>query len=226
MCVNYTPTRKEQLAQFQVQAEQLDDYKTETWQDYLAPIIRHHRGEREALLASYSMIPKSKMPLGVKRFSTMNARAETIGQLRTYAKPWREANLCLVPMQDFFEPCYESGKAERWRIGLIDKSDFAVAGLYQQWGGKEEVGESEGQQSFSFTQITINADEHPLMRRFHQPGDEKRSLVIVHKRDYDDWLNCKNPEVARTFLQLYPAELMQVEVVRKKEDESPQQNLF
>jgi putative SOS response-associated peptidase YedK len=86
MCVNYTPTRKEALADFGVNGQQLDDYKAETWQDYAAPIIRHsNHGEREVMLASYGMIPKEKMPIGAKRYSTMNARAETIGQLRTYA---------------------------------------------------------------------------------------------------------------------------------------------
>ena len=210
MCVNYTPTRKEQLTQFGVISAHLDDYKPETWQDYVAPIIRHNNGEREAVLAAYSMVPKSKMPTGVKRFSTMNARAETIGQLRTYAKPWREGKLCLVPMQDFFEPCYESGKAERWRIGLVDETDFAVAGLFQDWL------EPDGQRSFSFTQITINADEHPLMRRFHPFGEEKRSLVVVHRSDYDDWLGCKNSERARSFLQLYPAERMRAEKALKQ----------
>jgi putative SOS response-associated peptidase YedK len=46
------------------------------------------------------------------------------------------------------------------------------------------------------------------MRRFHKPGDEKRSVVIIPEDQYDDWLGCKDPELARTFLQLYPADLM------------------
>ena len=219
MCVNYTPTRKEQLAHFDVSAAHLDDYKHETWQDYTAPIIHHQQSERVAVLASYGMVPKSKLPVGVKRFSSMNARAETIGQLRSFAAPWREGNLCLVPMQDFFEPCYETGRAQRWRIGLVDAADFAVAGLYNEWE------EASGGKSFSFTQITINADAHPLLKRFHKPDDEKRSLVVVHRRDYDDWLSCKNPEIARSFLQLYPAEKMHAEPVIIKED-LPQRSLF
>lgn len=54
----------------------------------------------------------------------------------------------------------------------------------------------------------INADDHPLMRRFHKPGDEKRSVVIVPRTQYQDWLSCRDPELARTFLRLYPAALM------------------
>lgn len=207
MCVNYTPTRKELLeAKFDAPYTGSTTWRDEIWQDYLAPIIRHTpRGERETLVASYGMMPKSKMPAGSKRYSTMNARAETLGQLKTYAPSWRNAWRCLVPLSHFFEPNYESGKAQRWKIGLKDDSDFAVAGLYRPWD------ESDGTESFSFTQITINADQHPLMNRFHPAGEEKRSLVILHRDDYDDWLSCKNPELARAYLQLFPAEAMVAE---------------
>lgn len=50
--------------------------------------------------------------------------------------------------------------------------------------------------------------EHPLMKRFHKMGDEKRSLVIVPQSDYEAWLNVKDPAVARSMLSLYPADLM------------------
>ena len=46
------------------------------------------------------------------------------------------------------------------------------------------------------------------MSRFHRPGEEKRSLVIVPSAVFDEWLGCMDPEGARTYLQLYPAELM------------------
>jgi putative SOS response-associated peptidase YedK len=46
------------------------------------------------------------------------------------------------------------------------------------------------------------------MRRFHKPGDEKRSVVIVPPTQYGDWLSSKSTDDARDFLQLYPAEAM------------------
>jgi putative SOS response-associated peptidase YedK len=49
------------------------------------------------------------------------------------------------------------------------------------------------------------------MKRFHKPGDEKRSVVIVRPTDYADWLLCKSAEQARSFLQLYPEEAMGAE---------------
>lgn len=105
-------------------------------------------------------------------------------------------------MEWFYEPNYESGKAQRWAIGMADGEPFCVAGLWRGWE------EAEGGYTFSFTQITINADEHPLMKRFHRPGDEKRSLVIIPRSEYDDWLNAGSPELARAMLMHYPAELM------------------
>jgi putative SOS response-associated peptidase YedK len=46
------------------------------------------------------------------------------------------------------------------------------------------------------------------MRRFHKPGDEKRSIVIVRPGEYEDWLSCKSTDEARSFLQLFPADHM------------------
>lgn len=48
----------------------------------------------------------------------------------------------------------------------------------------------EGPPSLSFTMLTVNANDHPLMKRFRKPGDEKRSVVIVPPDAYGDWLNC------------------------------------
>lgn len=42
----------------------------------------------------------------------------------------------------------------------------------------------EGPAHWSLSMLTVNADEHPLMRRFHKPGDEKRSVVVLDRADY------------------------------------------
>src|SRR5450830_456281 len=124
-------------------------------------------------------------------------------------------------MHAFREPNYESGKSEWWSIGMADDALFCVAGLWKTWA------EADGSESFSFTQITVNADEHPLMRRFHKPGDEKSSPVIVPPGEYDDWVTCPDPEVARFMLSLSPAELMKASPPGPpKSKESPQAALI
>ena len=82
---------------------------------------------------------------------------------------------------------------------MADGTPFAAVGIWRAW--QEEQG-----YTFSFSQLTINADTHPLLRRMHKPGDEKRSLVIVPPDDYDAWLAWKDPELARTYLVLQHAE--------------------
>lgn len=189
MCVNFSPpTHRQLLDHFGLDAAGLA-WKPDTWQDFPAPII----SAAGLLLASYGFVPKRHLPPGV-RFTTMNARAETIGEKPTYKGAWRRGQLCLVPMQAFFEPCYESGKAVRTRICRADSEPFAVAGMWREWL------ELDGGISHAFTQITINADEHPLMKRMHKPGDEKRSLVILPREIHRDWLECREPEMAREML--------------------------
>lgn len=205
MCVNFQPPTHEMLEKVMgvlIDLHDVERWKAETWKDYSAPIIRRaSNGAREGLLATYGMVPRKRIPEGVRPFDTMNARAETVGQLRSFSGAWKRSQLCLVPMTAFYEPCYESGKAIRWGIGMADKSMFAVGGLWREWDGINGP-------EWSFTQLTINADDHPLMRRFHKPGDEKRALVIVPQDEWDGWLHAAEPEYARSFLRHYPAEAM------------------
>lgn len=56
--------------------------------------------------------------------------------------------------------------------------------------------------------LTVNADAHPLRKRFHKPGPEKQSVVIIPPTVYEDWLSCGRTDEARSFLQLLPAEAM------------------
>jgi putative SOS response-associated peptidase YedK len=82
------------------------------------------------------MVPRKRIPPDVRPFDTMNARAETVGQLRSFSGQWKKSQLCLVPMTAFYEPNYESGKPVRWGIGMADQSMFAVAGLWREWEAK------------------------------------------------------------------------------------------
>lgn len=204
MCVNFVPPQPELLDVVLGVLIQLNDtWPTETWKDYAAPIIRaDETGRRSGVVATYGMVPRRHIPEGVKVFDTMNARAETIGERRSFSSAWRKTQLCAVPMMCFYEPSHETGKAERYAIGMHDDALFSVAGLWREWG------EPDGTIATSFTQITINADEHPLMKRFHRAGDEKRALVVIRPDELDAWLSCRDPEVARSFLRPFPAEEM------------------
>ena len=208
MCVNYRPPTPEQFGRFGAIGAFSDlpaDWRwpEETWKDYAAPILRAGPDRRpEACLASYGMVPRRHIPPEIKPFDTMNARAESLVERRSFAPAWRRLQLCAVPMAWFYEPCYESGRAVRHAIGMADEAIFFVAGLWRDWQ------EADGSIQSSFTQITINADEHELMRRMHKPGDEKRSLVILPQDEVEDWLACRSIDMAHSFLRHYPADRM------------------
>jgi hypothetical protein len=41
--------------------------------------------------------------------------------------------------------------------------------------------------------LTVNADEHVVMRQFHKVGDEKRTPVIIPQENYIQWLGADVP---------------------------------
>ena len=99
---------------------------------------------------------------------------------------------CIVPMDAFFEPNYETGKPVRWRIEREDQAPFGVAAIYDYWKSPSEDWIA------SFSLLTVNADHHPVMGRFHPPGDEKRSIVAIDPEFYDSWLTATT-DAALTF---------------------------
>lgn len=50
--------------------------------------------------------------------------------------------------------------------------------------------------------LTINADDHPFMRQFHKPDDEKRMVVILGEGLNGDRLSAPVSE-RREFLRQY-----------------------
>jgi len=101
-------------------------------------------------------------------------------------------------MNSFYEPNWETGKAVRWRIKRADAEPVAVASIWERFIDKET-----GEIIFSFSMLTINANGHEVMKHFHKPEDEKRSVVVLQDQDYLPWLNANQKE-ATSMLQLAP----------------------
>lgn len=206
MCTSYEPSHRDEPESFDLFPLPDFEYRREIYKDYAAPIFRRSAGGYTTDAATFGMVPRKQIPPGVKVFDTMNARSESVGERRSFSGAWKRLQLCLIPCRWFFEPNYETGKAVRWRIGMADGSPFAIAGLWRAWDEPDTAS-----QSLSFTMLTVNSNEHPLMKRFHKPGDEKRSVVIVPRAAYEDWLSCSSTDEARSFLNLFPAACMHAE---------------
>lgn len=205
MCTSYETNEYRKFEAFTIFSKPEFAFKREIYKDYPAAIIRRREKSWSTDLATFGMVPRERIPPHVKVYDTMNARAESISEKRSFSTAWKNLQLCLVPCEAFFEPNYETGKAVRWRIALADQQPTAIAGLWRAWD------EPNGESSLSFTMLTVNANEHPLMKRFHKPDAEKRSVVIVRPSEYEAWLSCKSTDEAWSFLQLYPADEMYAE---------------
>ena len=58
--------------------------------------------------------------------------------------------------------------------------------------------------------LTVNATDHPVMKNFHKPEDEKRMVVILAEGQYEEWLYAPAAESMEYMLQ-YPAERLVAE---------------
>ena len=181
--------------------------RRDVWPGYLSTFIRRHEHanvgdeavpEREALVGSFCLIPHWAKDNKIARH-TYNARSETVAEKPSFRDAWLKVQHCIVPIQTFFEPDWRTGKAIPTQIGLANGEPMGVAGLWAKWRSPE------GETVHSFTLLTINADEHPFMRNFHKPQDEKRSIVILESNRFDAWL-CASMQESQGFLKAWPAE--------------------
>jgi putative SOS response-associated peptidase YedK len=212
MCTNYRPTSRDWLAQRLGAAAAAFDYEAEAYPGYAAPMLRRrgpgHAGTEvanpapagiECVKACFGLIPFWSQDTKISRM-TYNARSETAREKPSFRQAWSRRQWCLVPMESFYEPNYESGRAVRWRIERSDHAPFMVAGLWDRW-----VAPHNGETVWSFSMLTIIADDHPLMRRFHRPAEEKRSVAVIDDAQAEAWL-AATPEDALALLRPMPVD--------------------
>lgn len=181
--------------------------KPSLWPGYHGPFLRKHEfadvGDdavpfRELLVGSFGLIPHWSKDATIAR-RTYNARSETVHEKPSYRDAWKFSRHCIIPAEAIYEPDWRSGKAIATRITRADGKPMGIAGLWSAW--KNPVGDV----THSYTMLTINADDHPFMRQYHKPDDEKRMVVILHEHEYDNWLQAQVAD-SRDFLRQFPAD--------------------
>jgi len=199
MCTNFVPAPRALFTSALDWPEPTFDYPQESYVGYRAPIciIAPDSGTAELRTAAFGLIPFWAKDSKFGRH-TYNARSETVASKPSYRDAWKKRRYALVPMAGFFEPDYETGKPIRWRIERQDQDIFTVAAIWDYWRSSDGTGLN------SFSLLTINADGHPVMGRFHAPGDEKRSLVVIPPEHREEWLNATAKETG-DFLTPMPA---------------------
>ena len=171
------------------------------WPGYEAGFIRKgDDGACFAQLGRFGMVAPWVKDLKQVR-STYNARSETVAEKPSFRNAWRKGQHCIVPAMSFFEPDWRSGVSVSTNIARSDGQPMGIAGLWDRWTSPD------GELVFSFTMLTINATDHPLMNQFHRPEDEKRMVVVLSENQYGDWLDA-NPSESQEYMRPYSAKSM------------------
>jgi putative SOS response-associated peptidase YedK len=163
------------------------------------PVIRSAQGQREGLMMRWGLVPFFARGVPPK-YSTINARIETIETAASYRGPWRRAQRCILPAAGFYEwHLQEGGGKEPFFIHTADQALFGLAGLWDASRGED------GTVVESCTIITMPANA--LMAQIHNAPGKQRMPAILSASGVDTWLN-GSPADAHALLQAYPAELM------------------
>lgn len=182
----------------------------EVYPNYQGPFIRAARDttepSRELVVGQWSLIPWFAKERKLK-YPTANARSEELTQKASYKNPWARGQRCIIPAKAFFEPNWETGKHIPWIFHRTDGDPWGLAGLWSTWTDKET-----GELVESYTMLTLNADQHPLMNRMHRPDpkrppemQDKRSVVPIELEDVDAWLYGPVDQ-AQSLIRLQPVE--------------------
>ena len=207
MCAHYESIKNPKRLAEAFQVAMPAGVRADVWPGYPSIFIRRPKeadsGDeavpgREALAGVFGMIPHWAKDATVAR-RTYNARSETVAEKTSFRDAWRLARHCIIPAEAIYEPDWRSGKAVATRISRADGQPMGIAGLWTGWKGPD------GEVVRSMTMLTINATEHPLMRHFHKPTDEKRMVVILPEDRYDAWLQA-GANGSGEFLLQFPAD--------------------
>ncbi|ANN71566.1 SOS response-associated peptidase [Bordetella bronchialis] len=227
MCSHYTALKKAEQLERYFRARGIPIPKADMWPRYPGVFVRRppewESGdeavpEREAVVGRWGLISamtRSEKAKDAQKLSTFNARSETAGKSFTFGNAWRRGQRCLIPAENVFEPDWRSGRAVATRFTRADGAPLGIAGLWDKWRSPA------GEWIESFTMLTINADQHPLFKDYHRPGDEKRMVVILPDGAYGDWLTGAGE--IQDFLLPYPADQLVAEPVVKTAVANPEE---
>lgn len=191
MCTRYIPPEQAEIEEmWHIGRHNQPKWAKELFPRALGPFLR--RGPASGLdlvVGTWGLIPDWSKTPSVK-YSTSNCRSEEAAGKPTFADAWRKGQRCVIPALSFDEPCWETGKNVWWRFRRLDGKPWGVAGLWNTW-----IDRATGEVVESYTMLTVNADDHPIMNRMHKsdpklPPDrqDKRSVVAIELGDLEQWL--------------------------------------
>jgi putative SOS response-associated peptidase YedK len=192
MCNLYEPSVHDKISMKFAVAAPVGDYATTVAPLKPGPIVTKYG----ALVAQWGLIPpgsRSRVPTlpNGQRMSTNNARRERLTTAPTYRGAWSRGQRCLIPAESYDEPYWGTGKNIWWRFWRADWEPWALAGIWSEW-----TDPATGEVVPSYSMITQNCDQHPLLKLMHKPDpklpadkQDKRAVVPIEQSDWEQWLS-------------------------------------
>lgn len=140
------------------------------------PIVHERDGRRVASSVVWPLIPHwadGEVP----RYSTANARAETMRDKNAFRAAWSSGRRCLIPATGFYEWQAVDGQRSRqpWCIEPMNDDWFCFGGLWDLSRAPD------GSAVLSATIITVAAN--PLMREIHNAGNNRHRMPLILEGD-------------------------------------------
>ncbi len=158
------------------------------------PIVRRSsEGQRLLQSAIWPLVPvwaNSEVP----KYSTANARSESMTSKPSFRNAWRKSQRCLIPATGFYEWQSVAGQRHKqpWHIYHREQPVMGFAGLWERgWN-------SDGEAFESCSIVTTKANQ--LMSEIHNTNF--RMPVIVDPDEWDEWLGLGDDtalQMARTY---------------------------
>ena len=218
MCANFKPLTSQQIHDLGL-PEIPFEYPEEVYPNYATPLLFQSDQGLEWRSVNFGFIPKwaEDKTIGTK---TYNARNETLLQKPTFAEATAKCKFGVIPVSEFYESKYFDNKPQRWGGRRKDGKATFIGARYEIARVQDEIGRSD-------SMITMDAIDHLMMKEFHEPGNIKRSVIVIPHERLHEWLNLTQPDI-RSFVQGFPVEEFECSHVPKEriKKASPQLNFF
>jgi putative SOS response-associated peptidase YedK len=168
-------------------------YNVAPTQDILC--VRAGGDGREMTLLKWGLVPSwaKDAAMGAR---LINARGETVAEKPSFREAFKRRR-CIVPADGFYEWRRQGSEKQPFFFRMRDDSPFGFAGLWERWEGDG------GRVVNSCAILTTEAND--VVRPVHE-----RMPVILHREDYDLWLedDARKRDLLAELLRPYPASEM------------------
>ena len=144
----------------------------------------------------------------VTRYSTANARSETMRESRTYRHAWEHGQRCLIPATGFHE-WQDAGERTKqpWSIEPLNEDFFMLGGSWETSRASDDVA------VLSFTIVTVPAN--PLMVEIRNAGKNRHRMPLILGADARAAWLAGSVDDAAALVEPYPADEMTARTVSR-----------